>query len=255
MSDIMEVLARTREQVKRIYEVGKEVPLTDELTLWIQKLTPAEDKEAVSHSYGPRAAILSLLHADDDDAGLLEFIDTMRQLGLDDREAQINFLIAQDVNRAMESNEYKIAAEKEWSENDYLITLQESWNDGLKGRYDLDNEDEEAARIFKELKRYTEQVQKAVDHDRQDLYDRMSDKTDAELQRKVAKMFIEHAAGQAQIAEYHAWCIFLATRLPQDHSVRFFESRESVETYGAELYPQLLEAYLELAIGSIEGKD
>lgn len=255
MSDINEVLARVRQQVKRIYEVGKEVPLTDDLTLWIQKLTPAEEKEAVSHSYVPRAKILSLLNADPDDAGLLEFIDTMEQLGLSDRETQINFLISQDVQRAQISQEFKIAAEKEWSENDYLLTLQGAWNDGVKDKYDLDNNDEEGARIFKELKRYTEQVQKAVEHERQNLYDLMSDKSDEELQKRIVKMFVEHAAGQAQITEYHAWAIYMATRLVEDHNVRFFESRDEVETYGKELYPKLLDAFLELSIDGLEGKD
>lgn len=255
MPDIKEVLARTREQVKRLYEVGREIPLTDEITLWVKKLTPAEDKEAISHSYGPRAKILSLLGASKDDSGLLEFIDTMESLGLGEREAQVNFLIAQDVQKAMQSQEYKIAAEKEWSENDYLITLQAAWNDGIQDRYNLDNEDEEAARIFNELKRYTEQVQKAVERDREDLYDRMNDKSDAELQDKILKLFIEHAAGNAQMVEYHAWCIYLATRLKDDHSVKFFESRDEVDTYGEEFYEKLLQTYLELTIDSLEGKD
>lgn len=251
----MEILAQTRAKVKRLYEVGKEVPLTDDLTLWIQKLTEAEEKEALNHSYAPRAKVLSLLKADPDDSGLLEFLDTMERLGLSGKDTQINFLINQDVQKAALSRQSEIAAEKEWSDNDYLITLQEAWNDGVQDTYNLNNEDEEAARIFKELKRYTEQVAKAVEADRVDLYDRMSDKSDAEIQSKIVKLLIEHAAGQAQLNEYHAWAIYLATRLVEDHSVRFFESRESVGTYGTELYPKLLEEYLLLSIDSQEGKE
>ena len=252
---IEDILAKTREQVKRIYEVGKEVPLTEDLTLWIQKLTQAEEKEALQHSYKPRAAILSLLKADSDDPGLLEFADTLERWGLDSKDAQVNFLITPDVQKAQASQESKIAAEKEWSDNDYLISLQEAWNDGLDEKLALDPEDEEARRVFKELKRYTEQVTNAVEVDRVDLYEVMDLKSEQEIEDKVIKMLVEHAAGQAQLNEFHAWAIYFATRLVEDHDVHFFGTREDIDGYGASLYPRLLEEYMLLSLDSIEGKE
>lgn len=252
---IEDILAKTRAQVKRIYEVGKEVPLGEDLTLWLQKLTPAEEKEALEHSYKPRAGILSLLKADPDEPGLLEFKDTLERWGLDTKEAQVNFLITPDVQKAQASQESKIASQKEWSENDYLITLQSAWNDGLDEKLALNPDDEEASRVFKELKRYTEQVATAVEVDRVDLFERMDIKSETEIEDKVVKMLIEHAAGQAQLNEFHAWAIYFATRLVEDHDVHFFGAREDIDGYGASLYPRLLEEYMLLSLDSIEGKE
>jgi len=250
-----DVLARKRAQIKKLYEVGQNITVSDDVLLWLQKLSPLEEKEAVSKSYKPRAAILALLKTTPDDPAILEFTDTMDRIGLDSREARISFLIAPDVQKEMLSCEARIGAEKEWDDNDYLKSLQGAWTDGLSDKWALDQDDPEASRVYKELRRYTDQVEAAVEIRRADLYDRMNDKDDDDIIRRTVKVLVEHAAGAAQVDEYNAWAIFFATRLDEDHDVRFFDSRDDVEAYGGDLYSTLLTKYIEMVTDDLEGKD
>lgn len=252
------VIAPQRERLKRLYQIGVDVPFEDDegsFSVWLQKIVPAENKEAVAHSYKSRAKTLTLLKADPDDADLIAFTDALPDWGLDTREARVRFLITDDLQKAQKSIEEKIAYDSEWSENDYLVTLQEAWNDGLKEKFALDPEHDEAKRVFVELKRYTEEVNKLVEIEEQELFDAMDENSDETILQRTIKVLIEYQAGMDQTAEYHKWVIYFAARNPENHDERYFESREDLETYPPEIFSKLLEEYILLALDQSEGKD
>jgi len=250
------IIAPARERLKKLYEVGKPVTFTDdegEFSVWLQKITPFQEKQAIESSYAPRAATLALLKNEDDPARLA-FMDTLEQWGLDDKEAQVNFLITPDVQKAERSIQLEIASHKEWADDDYLISLQAAWNEGLDEKFALDPEDIEASRVFAELKRYTEEVEFQLQEEREVLFDVKNAKSEESLLRDVLRMLVEHQAGQDQMAEYHKWEIYFATRLEEDHNEFFFQNRQEVDEW-PELYSRLLEEYIKMTVDSIEGKD
>jgi len=251
------IIAPVRKRLLNLYVLGEEVSFHDdegEFSVWIQKINSWQDRDAIQKSKVVRAPIIALIK-DKANPDRLAYIDLLSEWDFDTKETQIQFLISPKVQQARESAEARIASEDEWAKDDYLITLQEAWVSGLSDTYALNPDDKEANRIYLELRRYTDLVDSAVEHEANEYALDMEDKSEEAIQDQIVTKLIEHEADVVQMAEYHRWCIFYAIRNIDDHDELFFETREEIDYLDQSVYNRLLEAYLELEIAGMEGKD
>jgi len=253
------IIAPKERRLSDLYVTGAEVIFEEEsdnpIVLWVQKLTPAETQEAVNRSRPAKSKITSIKRLPDDASERLLYFDQMDEYGLYEDRDKIQFLIQPKLNQYAISAEARIADEKEWSEDDYLIGLQTAWNDEMKNRYAVDPEDAEAKRVYDELFKYSKQVQAEIDAEEKELIYEIQDLTTEELDRKVINKLIEDHGDSALIDEFRKQQLFFATRLGSDHSVRYFRSREEVDQCQTPVYNKLVLTLIEISVDSFEGKE
>lgn len=259
--DRKSVIAPKRRRLTDLYVTGKELEFNDgqddePIKVWLSKISPLENRDAADTASSVRAGILALKNSPDtDDRRLAVYKEQLEDLGLVDRETMIDYIIAPEVQKALASAEAKIAEEEEWSKDDYLSSLQKAWNDGLSDKFAAEDDNEEAQRVYDELKRYTEQVVAEVEQEREYLRDSWVSSSDSELYEECLSKTIDAEADFAWVNEYSRWQLFYAVRDPEDHKERYFEIREEIDALDPKVLNTLLAEYRELTVDPQEGKD
>jgi len=252
------VVAPKRRRLSDLYMVGKEVELNDDsdqpgIVVYLQKISPIEQRDAADFGTKARATILSVKNSPVEDKILYE--DQLGDMGLDSREDLIDFLASNRVDELRLSAEQRIAAEDEWSKDDYLNSLQQAWNDGLRDTWITEDDNPEADRIYEELKRYTDEVDKALEVDKKDVYAEFDLIDNDELRNKVVNKVIEMEADFAWMNEFSYYQAFYATRDPENHDERYFESIDEVKCLDTRILAEIIGQYREMTVEGVEGKD
>lgn len=245
-----------RRRLSDLYVKGKEVSCTDHagdpVVVWLQKINDVDHQSVLRKASAARATHLTYRNKPESDeykAVYGEVIDFAS------RETMIELVIREDLALRRMRVEAELSAEDEWKEEQYLQGLYDAWNDGLKDDYARDNQNPEAKRVFDELKRYTEAVDKIMDGERIALIRDYELVPEDVIVEKAVEHFLKRAAGAAFMEEYEAYELFYAVRLPEDHKKRYFETRDEIDTISAEIKTQLLSEYQDLVVEPTEGKD
>lgn len=256
------VIAPKRRRLTDLYVVGKEVEFDDgvegeePIKVWISKISPLENRDSADTASSVRAKILSLKNAPDADQRLLSvYREQLEDLGVQDHDSMVEFLISPKVQEAFLSAEARLAEEEPWSTDDYLKSLQSAWNEGLSEKYALNDEDEEALRVYGELKRFTELVIAEVEEEKENLAAEYENESHDDLYALCLERTIDAEADFAWVNEFSRWQIFYAVRDPDDHKKRYFEFKEEVDALDPQVLNTLLAEYRELTVDPQEGKD
>lgn len=232
---------------------GKEVTIGDgegAITVWVQKLNPVDQEMALRRANAARARILAKKKDEDS----FEYQSTRMDIVGKDADELIEFLVADVIQSKSQSFEAELAAEDEWSKDHYLQGLRDSWNDGLKDAYHMDNDDEEAARVFAELRRFSDEVTKLLQGEAEKLRGDYKDTSDEELENLVFDKMFAATADMAWVHEYRRCEIWLGVRELENHKKRYFESRDEVDHLEQEVLVPLVAAYHEVNVDVTEGK-
>jgi len=248
-----------RRRLCDLYVNGTEVVVDDgqgdPITVWVSKISPMERRIAVDEAARPRAKMLTIKKLPDDAPERLRFLDQIDELIGSDPDAIVDFLMGPRLYEVEVSAQERIAAEDKWAEKDYLTGLQKAWADEMYERYLLDPEDKEALRVFEGLKEYTEEVDAAVDEEREALRETYTVFSDEELRTKALNQLIDTEADFIWMNELRRQELFYSVRYSENHKERYFENREEVDHLDEHVFTQLLNAYLEVSVDSVEGKD
>lgn len=252
------VVAPKRRRLGDLYMVGKTLELNDNtgddpIEVYLQKISPIEQRDAADYGTKARASILSMKNAPIDEKVLYE--DQLGDMGLESREDFIDFLASSRIDELRLSAEQRIAAEDEWAKDDYLNSLQQAWNDSVRDTWIASDDDAEANRIYEELKRYTDEVDKDLEVDKQDIYSEFDIIESDELRTKVIDKIIEMEADFAWMNEFSFYQAFYATRVPDNHDERYFESIDEVKCLDTRILAEIIGAYREMTVEGVEGKD
>jgi hypothetical protein len=259
----MSNFVKKRRRLTDLYMVGKELTFSDSLdenneddpvTVWINKLSPIEQRDAADQATKARATILTIKNSPSLSADRLMYEDQIYDLGIDTRELQVEFLASEKIQEAEISNEERIASEDEWSKDQYLKSLQESWNDGLLEKWTDDPEDEDAKKVYDELKRFAEQVIEATKDDRENILAEYEHVSDDEIFKDVVDKIIDAEADFAWMNEFAGWQVYYAVREVDDHKTRYFESREEVACLDNRILTEIVRQYREMTVEGVEGK-
>jgi hypothetical protein len=255
------VIAPKRRRLTDLYVVGKEVVFDDgvegeePITVWLSKISPLENRDSADTASSVRAKILSLKNAPDADERLLAvYKEQLEDLGVKDHDSMVEFLISPKVQEAFLSVESRLSEEEPWVTDNYLNSLQQAWNDGLAEKYAIDDEHEDALRVYNELKRFTDLVVAEVEEEKENLAAEYDHESDEDLYRLCLERTIDAEADFAWVNEFSRWQIFYAVREPDNHKQRYFEMREEVDALDVVVLNKLLAEYRELTVDPQEGK-
>jgi hypothetical protein len=255
-----DVISPVKRRLSDLFVTGEEIEFDDgtgePIKIWLQKLTPAETQMAVDKSRPSKTKIISIKKLPDDHHLKLRYLDELESAGLEEKIDFIKYLIQPKLEEARISAQERVASEDEWVKDDYLIGLQQAWNEDLQEKWvNQDEESDEADRVYDELKRYTDQVYKEVEAAEKELINELDDLSLEALQRRAVNRLIESHGDNVLISEFRKQQLFYAVRDADDKKNRYFENIEEIDTLPAVIYTRLLTAYGEIAVDSFEGKD
>lgn len=220
-------------------------------SVFLKKLNLNENEEAVRLANAERSSYIAASR----DPSSQKYKDVLAEVYETDRDILVDYLIAEPLAKHRESVEAEISANPEWEKDNYLQGLHDAWNKGLRDKYHLDNEDEEASKVFAELRRFAEEVDTVIEGYSKSLkaeYDGMSDE---ELNPKATEQLLKNQADMAWVDCYRKAELLFAVRDVDDHKERLFESLADIDELETETFLNLLRAYREMNVEPQEGKD
>lgn len=244
----------TKSKLADLFKKGEDCTISDgenEVTVYISKLSPHEMDQALRRANSVKAKWLALRYSDSDEryavrTDISDFVQS--------KDNMIDFLALNAVSEASQAILAEAAADEQWSDDDYLVGLNDQWNEGLKERYLEDENDEEAKKVWDELKRFDETVgdksRERLEREKRDL----SHLSEAELYEKVVDEIIDIEANQVWLTELRLCQLQFAVRDTNNHRKYVFASREEVDSLDPEAQKQLLQAFERISVSVTEGK-
>lgn len=249
-------------RLEELYALGTVVEITDDgvdengnpfppVEVYLAKLSPALQQRAFDKANAERAKVLAIKRRPDS----TEYLSIQADVFDMDREGLEERLLADHMARRRAPLEAKFIHDNEdWNEDGYVEGLWDAWNNGLKDKYEENPEDPEAIRVKEELDRYEKELQEIIDHEEADFRRYLSKRTEDELQKKVTDQQLKLQADLAFLVEHRYCQVWLATRDPDDHDEKYFETREDVDKLDARVFRALADAYQALEVPADEGK-
>lgn len=251
-----------------LYVRGREIMIDDDsddgddpVFIWMHKISPLENKEAMDQANAMRARLMAARYAGDEDEMRLSLSSEAEMAGLfADSDTMSDYIHGADLARVRQSAEAEIGAEDEWSKNDYLDGMRKAWHgesetDGLKHKFAMDPHDAEAEPVFTELKRFLGLVEVRVEKERQRNRREDSNTDERTLRKKVIDLLIENEADQVWFAEFRKRQLFYGTREPEDHHIKYFSEVRELDMLDPKVIKQLMDAFDEVNVDPAEGKD
>lgn len=250
-----------RKHLSDLYRRGidwtiKDEKTGDEVEVYIKKLNPLENKEAREKGNAARARILMRRNDRDSD----EWLNVYSEVFDMSDEVRIDKCISMKATqkRAQVEAELAMADDSEWAKDDYLEGLREAWED-LRAEFvdpEIPNDEKkEAIRVFEELNRFANEVDKVLENEVKALrlpYENMDQ--DDLMEKTVAAVF-EETAYLAWMEKYYYYRAFYSTREREDHKKKHFASVREVEELEPQVYQQLVTGYKEVELSDLEVKD
>ena len=250
--------------LKDLYVVGKMAEVDDgngAVKVWLQKLNPVDHETALRLANAKRARTLAMARLPEDSDERAQYMNQLFDLA-SDREQTIEFLAQERMTERYSAIEAEIAAEDEWADDDYIQGLRDAWTEEMFNTYALATTPEaqeaeeyiEAARVRSELERFNGQVLTALTSEVEALKKDYEDWTEEKLIEAGINKVIESQANMNWLMEFRRCELWLGVRDPKTKE-RLFNKREEVDELASEVINQLMQAYSELNVDSIEGKD
>jgi hypothetical protein len=248
-----------KRRLEDLYIRGRQVVIDDgtgdPVTVWMQKLNPLEHEKAIRKAGAAKARVLMALRDIDSEEYQEAYSDVV---DLGPREALVEYLIADESAKIRDAKETELSFADEWRDENYLQGLRDAWEDPdapLKDVYATNPDDEEAHRVFLELKRFADQVAAEVDPEIEALKQDWVDAPEEDIRKKTLERFIELRAGLAWLREFRRAEVYFGTRDSEDHRKYYFASRDQVDGLANEVFFQLSTACQDLMVEPAEGKD
>lgn len=244
-----------KRKLLELYQLGREVTITDgnqSETVWLQKLSSVDADTAFRRAQGAKSRVLTTKRDPDCDEYRSAWLEA-EMLG-EDTDLLVDYLLAPERAQVLTAREAELAAEEEWSENDYLQGLRDAWDDGLKDTYAKNPEDPEASRVFVEMKRFADALDGIVDAEMEGRRKELSDHSLEDLREKVVDNILNYRSNAAWMDEYSRAEVWLGTRDAKNHDEPYFSSRAEVDQLAAKVLRELVTAFEAMRMDVVEGK-
>lgn len=240
-----------------LYKVGELVTIGDDdgntVEVYLKKLNTVDAQLAVKRAAARRARVL-ITTKDQDSDEFLMYVSQAQDLG---REGMLELIVAGEAQDIAERVEAELSADKEWSEDNYLEGLRDSWEEVKDDYHNAEEgtpEKEEADRIFAELKRFQAKAEVAINREVEDAKDAYRDTPDVDLAIKAASKLIFAQADQEWLAEFQRCQLWLGVRDPKQTTKKYFSSRSEVDELAPETVGALIGHYNRITVDAAEGK-
>ena len=237
-----------------LYIIGRLIELDDgrgdPVPLWIQKLNAVDHQEA-TRSASARRAVTLAVRSEPTSKTFLSLKSTAMDMS---KDACVLFLAQDHVTQIREHVEAELADEEEWKKDDYLAGLQDAWDNGLATVHVTNPEDEEASRVFAEMTRFRDTVDKEVHRLLTERTEDLSTETVDQLRDQVIERLIDFQGNSDWVDEFYRMMIYLGVRDPDNQKDLYFTDRSQVDRLAPEVIFQLRDAFDNITVDPTAGK-
>lgn len=251
----MPAATKKRRRLEDLYVVGKEIAIDDgqgdEVRVWMQKLNPVEMSGALRRSNAARARVKSIRKDTTSD----EYMDLWNQvLEWETVDGLVDYLVAETVLRIQDRTEAELAAEEEWSEDDYIGGLRDAWQDGLAEKFFTESDNIEARRVHDELERFAAEAERRAETEIATARNDLAREPLSALQEKAFDRVITYQASAAWLEEFHRSELLYGVRFHDDRRTPYFNDITDLDSLSGEVLNRLYNEYSELSVDVVEGK-
>lgn len=250
-------MAITKRRLEDLFVTGKELIFDDgagePVVVWLQKLNPIEMGSCMRRAGAARAKVTSVRSQPESDEYQAMWSEVL-DIGASPN-GLIDYMMAEVIIRSQDTAEAKLAAEEEWSKDDYLQGLKDSWEESLSKKYAEDPEDVEASRVKDELKRFADDAAVIAEEDVAERRVEVEAEPRSVLQEKVMERVVSYRSNAAWLDEFHRAQLWMGVRDPKNRRERYFPQREIVDFLSGPVLTRLLNEYQALSVDVTEGKD
>lgn len=228
-----------------LYSKGTEVPIEDDLVIWVEALNPFELEDAKASAQAAKSRLVLAL----DEHGSEELIKFEGYIAEMDRDQLIDVLVNARAGEILVDVTNEIEDDPEW--NDRMALLEQE--DELKAR---PADDAERKLLEQYSREYVEEVSSRLDYETKRLKREFEGYPDEDLRKEFRRIWIERRGGDRGLEEYrlkehfHAARVCDAVKRPDgswehescDHSIRVWETEEEVRHLPDEVRELLDEA-------------
>jgi hypothetical protein len=245
-----------KRRLEDLYVVGREVVVDDQrgdpVVVWLQKLNPVELNSVMRIANAARARVRSVRSDKNSDEYMSMWLDV---LDWEQKEDLVEYLVAESLMRIQERHEAELAAEEEWSKDDYLQGLRDAWEGGLKDQHMYDPDDVEVRRVLSELQRFSQAAEERAADDVAAARAELAAQPMSDLQEQALDRVINYKSNAAWLDEFHRGELLYGVRQIDDHKAYYFTKRADLDLLTGEVLSTLYAAYSELSVDVTEGKD
>lgn len=245
-----------KRRLEDLYVVGREVTIDDgrgdPVVVWMQKLNPVELNSVMRIANATRARIRSVRSDKNSDEYMSMWLDVLEW---ERKEDLIEYLVAESLMRIQERHEAELAAEEEWSEDNYLQGLRDAWEDGLRERHMTEPEDPEVRRVLAELERFSKEADERAADDIAAARAELAELPVEVLQERALDRVINYRSNAAWLEEFHRAELLYGIRQVENHKAYYFTSRAQLDQLTGEVLSALFAEYSQLSVDVTEGKD
>lgn len=251
-------MATKKRRLSDLYVVGRMAYINDDsggdpVQVWVQKLNALEAETAARKANAARARVLIAARNKESE----DWHDIYSEVADLDRDTIANIVIADELSQKGRAIEAELAHSEEWSNDDYLQGLRDSWNDELRRVYEEGDEQadkyDEAKKTFGELKRFGEAVNRGVEAEREHLLKELAEMPLTQLIEQGTGRNISLRGDSAWIKAFHRALIYFGTRDPENTKDRYFDEDEIDQLNGPTL-DALYKEFDALNVEVTEGK-
>lgn len=240
-----------------LFVVGKTVTISDgqnEEEVFVQKINQFEHDQSVREANKRKALVLAKLRLAQDSADRAEY---NVRLGTEvTASGIIDILVMQDVETMRQAKEDEVAAEDKWAEEGFLQGILDAWKE-LEEDYLVNREDasEEARNAYAAMEEYNEEVEAQMEAERRRQRKDYQGMSNEELTKELTDRLIALDADTQWIDTYTKQRLVFAIRDPQDHKTRLIDDLQDLNMLQPQAIAALKDAYAEVVMDGIEGKD
>lgn len=245
-----------------LYVIGQAITVTDEdesIDVWVQKLSPIQHERALRAANAARVPISALKNLPIDHMDVQVYVgdlaDQLEELDI------VEMLIARDEAKIRPAKEDEVGEEEEWAKDGYLQGLRDAWEgddlvDGLMDEFAMDPEAVEPLRVFNELQRFNDAVEKKIEGEVRHIRSEYEEMDPDVRKKKAVHRMIDHNGDILWMSEYRIWEVYLSVRISEeDKRTLYFEDIDEVKSLAVPVFQQLITTYQELVVSPMEGKD
>ncbi len=258
-------MVQRKRKLQDLYKVGCSVQLDDgsgdPVEVWLQKLSAVEAEECARRAGAARSRVLMAARHEDSE----EWLDTYNDLSSFSREQLVDIVLADESAQIMQRVQAELASEDEWSKDDYLQGLTDSWfgelggDGGLKFIYESGDEDHdeyfEAKKIFVELQRYDQIVAKKTQAEIKAKEKDFLNWDISVLRHDAVERQLRHRGDQAWITEWRRSMMLCGVREVDNHKRPYFANMTEVRELAPITLELLIKHFNDLNVELTQGKD
>lgn len=230
---------------------GNEVAL-EPAKVWLQKPSHIEFEAGQRAANAAKARVLALRRNTDS----IEYLAITAPAESMTREELVDFLSMQAMVEKQPVIEAELAAEEEWSKDQYLEGLREAWVDLQVEYVGLPDEEKspESKRVFAELQRFRDELDARASGVARAVAKDLEGASEERMRTQVIDTYLDLEASQAWLTEIRYQRLLYGVRDPENHSKRLLLTKDDLAELSDETRNRLLEEMEALVVDVLAGK-